>query len=146
MRIALIALIGVVAVSSVNSQPPTRQQPTALRVQPGLDSAIGAANPAQYRAVSGSRDWRNPWLDARDDGFRLKSRSSPKPRFVALSDLRRVLRELPVSDWPYGRVVVVQYPSIVPGDEKWIAAMRKNFSAAIELLAALDADWWGWPP
>jgi hypothetical protein len=76
-------------------------------------------------------------------GFNLRSLSTPEPRFVGLKDLRRVLTELPVSDWPYGRVVVVQMPSI--GGPS-IATMRPNISGAQEVLKALDADVWGWPP
>ena len=52
---------------------------------------------------------------------------------------------LPISDWPYGRVVVVQSPSIVPVDNQWIAALQRNIDGALEVCKALGADWWGWP-
>ena len=144
--VSMTFLITVALVGGIPASLVTLQQSQAVLRQPGLDVRIPAANPAQYRAILQSGDWRNPRLDVSNDGYRLKSISLPSGRFVAPGDLRRSLTDLPVGDWPYGRVAVVQSPSVTPGDQAWIAAMEKNFDTAVELLKALDADWWGWPP
>ena len=111
---------------------------------PKLDVRIPRANPKQYEAVLDGRNWRNPWIDAVQDGFWLRSRSTPQKKFVTLADLRRVLTELPVSDWPYGRVVVIQSPSIVGSLEQW-RVIDANVDAARKIATALDAESWGWP-
>lgn len=108
-----------------------------------LDRDIPAAQPTQYRAVAFG-DWKNPWVDVEDEGFRLRSLSIPEPRFIALTDLRRALTQLPTGDWPYGRVVVIQEPSISGHGSP--ESIRANFQAARGALAALGADWWAWPP
>jgi hypothetical protein len=64
---------------------------------------------------------------------------------VLFKDLRRVLTELSISDWPYGRVVVVQSPGIVEADDEWIAALNRNIDEARTLIKALGADVTGWP-
>jgi hypothetical protein len=140
-----IAVLGIVPFGNSIASSLRDLQPPAVGVEPRLDARIGAPNPAQYRAVRNAREWRNPFLDVSNDGFRLRSISSPEPRFVALANLQRVLTELPLGDWPYGRVVVVQTPSIVPADDQWIAAMTRSMEAAKRILTVLDASWWAWP-
>jgi hypothetical protein len=110
-----------------------------------LNPRIPRSKPAQYRAVREPREWRNPRLDVTDRGFELRSRSLREPSFVPLEDLRRVLTELPLTDWPYGRVVVVQNPGIGPADPEWWQAVKQNADGARKVLRALGADDWGWP-
>lgn len=148
MRTVAIAIICVAAAGLVSTLYPTlagAQQHSTGPAEPKLDPQIGAPDPVQYRSVRDAREWRNPYLDVSNSGFLLRSTSAQRPIFVAPSDLRRVLAELPTSDWPYGRVVVVQSSSITPADTEWIAAMRRNVDVAIEVLAKLGADWWAWP-
>ena len=113
---------------------------------PKLDPRISRADPKHYRAVLDARDWTNPWVDVTNNGFWLRTRSAPERRFVGHAELRAVLTELPVRDWPYGRVVVIQQPEIVADDPEWLSALHANFVAAREVAAVLDADWWAWPP
>ena len=142
--IRVIALLAAGFVASASVYVPGRSGPqqTAIRSEPRLDSRIPAPDRSQYRAIREARAWRNPYLSISNRGFELRSLSAPEPRVVVLNDLRRVLTELPVSDWPYGRVVVVQMPSI--GGQS-IAAMQRDIQEAREVLKALDADEWGWP-
>jgi len=144
MRMLSLMTAGLVA--TVNSFVPSlvEMPPQApIAGEPRLDRRIAAPNPSEYQAIREQRDWRNPYLSVTKGGFNLRSLSTPEPRFVVLKDLRRVLTELPVSDWPYGRVVVVQLPSI--GGPS-IEMMRPDRKGAYEVLKALDADVWGWPP
>jgi hypothetical protein len=120
-------------------------QPPAALAERRLDVRIPPPDPALYRAIRQPRDWRNLWLDVSNRCYRLRSISLPSGRFVAPADLRRALTDLPVGDWPYGRVAVDQSPSIVPADKAWIAAMHRNVDTAIDLLRVVDADWWRWP-
>ena len=144
----VVSFLAVMFVASVNGLGPRLlelSQQAAIQSEPQLDTRIPAPNRSQSRAVREEREWRNPRLLASNRGFELRSLSAPEPRVVLLKDLRRVLTELPIRDWPYGRVVVVQSPSIVPADDEWIAAMQRNIDEARRVLKALGADDWGWP-
>jgi hypothetical protein len=148
MRTVAIVIICVAAglVSTLCPTSAGAQQPSTDRAEPGLDPQIREPDAVQYRSVRDAREWRNPYLDVSNSGFLLRSASTRRPIFVAPSDLRRMLAELPIGDWPYGRVVVVQLPSIVAADAEWIAAMRRNADVARRVLAKLGVDAWGWPP
>lgn len=142
MRTASIVFLSTVAlIISLGALP----QVSPELAKAGLDLRIPAPDPAQYRAIREAPDWLNPYLDVSNDGYRLTSISLPDGKFVAPEDLRRALTELPIGDWPHGRVAVVQSPSVVPGDEEWIAEIRRNVDTAIKILMALDADRWAWP-
>jgi hypothetical protein len=145
MRLILILALTLEVSAPVLTSRSLAQHPTEDRAEPVLDRRIRAANRSRYRAVRDEREWRNPHLLASGLGFELRSLSAPKPQQVALSELRRVLTGLPISDWPYGRVVVVQSPSIVPVDDEWRAALQRNIDGALAVCKALGADWWGWP-
>lgn len=144
MRMWIVAL-GLVAFVDGFAAEALESQERAAQAEPRLSVRIPPADRTRYKAVRDSGDWRNPYLLASATGFELKSGSSPKPRAVSLKDLRRELTDLPISDWPYGRVVVVQSPSIVPGDTAWIEAMKRNVDGALEILKAIGAEAWGWP-
>jgi hypothetical protein len=120
------------------------QQEAAIRSEPRLDRRIPAPYRSEYAAIR-QEHWRNPYLLASATGFELRSLSAPEPRVVLFKDLRRVLTELSISDWPYGRVVVVQSPGIVEADDEWIAALNRNIDEARTLIKALGADVTGWP-
>jgi len=143
MRLVVVVLATFLGAFATNLSE--SREHAATQSQPQLDTRIPAPDRARYRAIQNEREWRNPYLLVSNQGFELRSLSEAKPRIVRLPNLRRVLTELPLSDWPYGRVVVVQSPSIVPGDEEWIAAMRHNIAEARKVLEALGADEWGWP-
>jgi hypothetical protein len=140
LAVFLFSLLGV-NVTALNESGQQR----AARPEPTLDARISAPDRTRYRAVRDSHDWRNPFLFASATGLELTSISIPQPRFVAMTDLRRVLADLPITDWPYGRVAVLQSPSIVPGDQQWIRALQLNIERARTILGALSVDEWGWP-
>lgn len=77
--------------------------------QISLDSAIPSADPAKYESIREGSDWRNPYLVIRPDGVEL-SAGSPvsQRRIVSTDELARTLASLPLSAWPYGRVVAMQ--------------------------------------
>jgi len=81
-----------------------------------LDPRIPAANQSQYERHT--RDWRNPFLVVVRDGLELKSPAiEGGEKTITLDRLRDSLKELPVSAWPYGRVVGWSEISIRSGDD-----------------------------
>lgn len=140
--LALLANMAMLPSPDTTWRPPQRS--SVKPSEPSLDVRIRTADPDQFRAIRDPRDWRNPWVDVEAAGYRLRSRSVPRGRLVPPSLLRRALVDLPVDDWPDGRVVVIQPPGIVSVDD--IGASRAHFDRARQILAALEVYWWGWPP
>src|SRR5690242_16903986 len=79
-----------------------------------LSPAIGPPNVARYRSIRDARDWRNPILVVEDDGVSISANGASNPTHVAIEDVKRFLVRLPVSAWPYGRVVAQTDQHILP--------------------------------
>jgi hypothetical protein len=106
------------------------------RQSSGLDPRIPAANPSQYEHA---RDWRNPKLIVLRDGITLISPAiEGGEKTVTLDHLRDSLKELPLSAWPYGRVVVWQESSLRASDDDQV--IRKNWGIMLEILESMDID------
>ena len=121
----------------------TAQRDSAANDQ--LDPRIPSARPRQYEAVLVAKDWRNPYLVIGPDSIELIAIGLPSRRTtVASTDLQRTLASLPVTAWPYGRVVAVQEDSIrVPErDDKPIA---DNLNATLAILKRLQVRVERWP-
>ena len=123
----LVAIVNVSAAATVSTgrlTPGTTQQ--VVRAGPTLDKRIRRADGRRYQAVPSEEEWRNPFMLLTDRGLQLRSLSRPEPRVVAFTDLREALAALPVGDWPYGRVAVLQSPGIGSIDAAWVAAVERN--------------------
>src|SRR5262245_5174466 len=90
-----------------------------------LNARIGPANPALYRPVGDASDWKNPCLVVRRDGIEVIASGFLSGRkTIAPTELQQTLIDLPLTAWPYGRVVAVQEIGIRAtdrGDDKSIA-------------------------
>jgi hypothetical protein len=107
-----------------------------------LDSRIGTANVSLYRSIRDSNEWKNPFLIIRPDGIEVITSGIPSGRrVVASSELRRTLVDLPVTAWPYGRVVAVQEIKIRAADKK----AERVIEAASAILKALRITIERWP-
>jgi hypothetical protein len=104
-----------------------------------LDQRIPAANPKLYEHVRDAKEWRNPILVVYSDGIRLMSSAiDGGEKTVRLDQLKDSLKELPVSAWPYGRVVGWGENALRSGDDDQI--IRRNTERMQEILAAMDVD------
>jgi hypothetical protein len=88
-----------------------------------LSSQIGPAAPQRYKSIRDAKDWGNPYLMIRREGIEVIAKGLPFGRqTVTAADLQRTLIALPVTAWPYGKVVAVQDIGIrAAGDEQPIA-------------------------
>ncbi len=133
-----MALISCVS-SLVLSAP---AQPHSSR----LDPRIGPARPQLYRSIRDGKDWKNPKLVILRDGIEVIARGLPSDRrtVVAAADLQQTLIHLPVSAWPYGRVMAVQEIGIRQVDRSDDKAIADNLEAALAVLKTLQvmADRW----
>jgi hypothetical protein len=112
----------------------------------GLNPRIGPAVPQKYRAIRDSRDWKNPILIVGRDGVELRTMSVvPGTNIVTIADLRQSLIDLPLSAWPYGRVVALQTGGILAGEPGETEALATNREAALAILKSLRVKVEQWP-
>src|SRR4051794_22002243 len=100
-----------------------------------LNAAIGPAHPQRYKFIDDARKWQNPILVISGDGIQVISKGLPSgERTVAPPDLRRTLIDLPVTAWPYGRVVAVQDNGLHPADLSDGPAITSNRNVTLAIL------------
>ena len=111
-----------------------------------LNAQIGSANPRLYSAIRDWKEWKNPYLVIRRDGVEVIATGlAPSSRNVALTDLQRTLIELPVTAWPYGRVVAVAEISIRAADRSDERPITDNLNTTLSLLKKLQVAVERWP-
>jgi hypothetical protein len=143
MRLVLAVLClvtsGVVVVGGSQNLLAQRQE--------RLNSRIPAPIRAKYKGIRDAKDWLNPKITIRSDGVEISNSAIPGgQKTVALGDLRRVLVTLPVSAWPYGRVVLASDIGLRSGDRSEDKLIGRNHVEAENILKLLgiEIDWW--PP
>jgi hypothetical protein len=110
-----------------------------------LNSKIGPAAPEKYQALRDAKDWRNPFLTLCADGVHLAAPAT-QAVVVATPELRAALIRLPVSAWPYGRVVAVQDCSVAMPEEDPYDRVRRLVDVGAELIAlGVEIDRWPHP-
>jgi hypothetical protein len=138
--LALVLTIGVT--SALAGRPRQDDSGQAGR----LNARISPANPRRYKSVHDAEKWQNPILVIRADGIQVISKGLRSGDLtVASNDLRRTLIDLPVTAWPYGRVVVVQDIGIHPSDLSDGPAITNNRRVTLAILKTLDVTVEEWP-
>ena len=111
-----------------------------------LDARIGPANPERYKGIREATDWANPYLIVRYDGVEVIAKGlTDGRRLVAAADVGRTLVDLPVSAWPYGRVVAIQEVGIRRGDGDDQPAVADNLKVTIANVMVLNVTVERWP-
>ena len=88
-----------------------------LEASNSITARIPAADPEKYQGIHDGKDWRNPYLIVRAEGIEIVGVSdgtNPLTLDAALAGLER----LPVSAWPYGRVVAIQDSGIATSENQ----------------------------
>jgi hypothetical protein len=116
-------------------------------VQTGrLNPRIGPAAPERYKSIRDAKDWENPYLVIRREGIEVIAKGLASGRkTVAAAELEQTLIELPLTAWPYGRVIAVQENSIRAGDRSDDKLIADNLEAALAILKKLKATVDRWP-
>ena len=120
-------------------------QNSLAQTQKRLNPKIPAPIRAKYTAIRDAQYWLNPKITIRAEGIAVVSRGLPLGgKTVATSELRGLLLSLPVSAWPYGRVVLASDTGIGRGDGSDIEPIKRNHIAAEKVLKKLNVemDWW----
>jgi hypothetical protein len=130
-------LIFMSALAGCTNQP-TPQEPDPQTIL----QAIPPADSAKYQHIRDMRNWRNPYLIVRADGVALYDSADSAEILLKPEDLLAALAKLPVSYWPYGRVVAAQENGI-RGSAQDGVAIRRNKGIVGGLLqgAHIAVEW-----
>jgi hypothetical protein len=108
-----------------------------------LDPAIGPPVPEKYTSIRDARDWQNPYLSVCGQGVIVYVRSVKRlSDTVPIERLRTTLLNLPVTAWPYGRIVALTDCSIEdPGDTDGRKRRMRDVEGVLKALG-LEIDRW----
>ena len=123
------------------SKPPQPDASTASQVrQPTGLERIPLPDPIKYPPVRNMSGWQNPYLIVREDGIGFLDLSNREIHLLTQEEVPAELVALPLSAWPYGRVVLVAQaiPKNPSADTK--ANLRKNRALLLGTLKELDVQ------
>jgi hypothetical protein len=115
VAVSLAALVGCSSQSNA-AKPPAPEE---------ILQAIPAADPAQYDHIQSMKQWRNPYLIVRSDGVALYDSADSAEIILKPDEVLAALARMPVSNWPYGRVVAATEIGVRNSEQDGIA-LRRN--------------------
>jgi hypothetical protein len=128
------SLLGLISCKRENVEAPSGVQ---------LDSRIPPADPDKYKSVIDASNWANPYLVVSQEGVEVMSKTlGPKGKLIPVKDLQKTLLWLPVTAWPYGRIVVVSTPGVL-GDNPGL--QQQNMYKTEQILNSLRIRMERWP-
>lgn len=115
-----------------------------VELQPSnpLTQRIADADPKVYQGIRDGKSWRNPYLIIRADEIEVAGATGVKGP-ISVDDVTQFLEGLPVSAWPYGRVVAVQDSRVVrsEAEEPQIEANRDRLRKQLDDLGVIVNPW-----
>lgn len=109
-RITIVTFLVCVASFGASPQSLTKQSTLSA---PSLKARIPSPKRSIYGALRDARDWKNPFLIAKEDGIEIRKNGDDYAApVVSVEDAMRFLEHLPKSAWPYGLVVGVEEQSV----------------------------------
>lgn len=108
-----------------------------------LSSQVKPANRTQYKSVLDASRWANPYLVVQQEGVEVVSpTTTPNRKLIPVENLQKTLLELPISAWPYGKVVAWQENG-ARGDNPRL--QKQNKADAERILKSLQVEIERWP-
>ncbi len=131
-------LLGILAACSkpeVPAAPPAEETklPSGLERIPGPD-------PTTYPRLQEMNQWKNPQLVVREDGIGLVDFDNHEVRILTPEQIPAELATLPLSAWPYGRVVLVGQAAPSDSSEQTKARLRETRGLLMGTLKELQVQ------
>ncbi|PYV36640.1 MAG: hypothetical protein DMG06_30280 [Acidobacteria bacterium] len=105
-----------------------------------LDPRIGPPDLTKFRS-NGAIDWQNPYIIISTSGLAVRWYARSKDyQIIGPDELAAYLVHLPLSAWPYGKLVAVQLDG-VGGMEGSFKENRRKTEAILRYLG-ITIDWW----
>ena len=106
-----------------------------------LDPRIPAAAHEKTASIRDAHDWVNPYCVIRSDGVSLRT-NSQEYESVPIDELANRLSRLPLTAWPYGRIVAVQEIGIGSGDDNALIKRNRATLEKVLMSMGLTINWW----
>lgn len=139
MRVLRLGLIAATVAGLISCAAP--KTPDAAALEASATARILAVPPAseKYRTMADRKGWRNPYLILRPDGVALLDPDNHLERILKPGELTQALGNLPLSAWPYGRVVAVTEVTLrnSPDDDVKIRKNRALVAGTLESMQVL---------
>jgi hypothetical protein len=133
--IVCLLLVALIACS----KPPVETPAPEAKTETGLER-IPAPDPTKYPSIREMSGWQNPYLVVREDGIGFVDLSNREIHILKPEEIPAELVALPLSAWPYGRVVLVaQAVPKVPTDQTKVR-LRENRALLLGTLKELDVQ------
>jgi hypothetical protein len=87
---------------------------------------IPDADPAKFPKFEDLSGWQNPYFVVREDGVGLVDLANHEVHILTPEQIPAELATLPLSAWPYGRVVLVTQATPKNPSDQAKAELRKN--------------------
>ncbi len=131
----LLATLCLCACTSNQVEAPAPDAATLLQ-------AIPVADRAKYERIQDMRNWRNPYLVIRTDGVGLLDPADNAEIVLKPEEVLDRLARLPVSAWPYGRVVAATENGVRASEQDSVAIRRnKGIVGGILQGAHIAIEW-----
>ena len=142
--IAIIFLIFAASGRIASMQGEAAHTPSQSTQAGRLDPRIKPAVAERYKAIRNATKWENPYLMVGPDNIVVRAKGLAGLKIVVPDALEQTLLELPITAWPYGKVVAVQENGdrADKSDDKPIA---DNVAAARATLKKLGVTFDKWP-
>lgn len=113
-------------------------------VKSELDPRIPPPDPKKYGYLQDNMTWENPFLVIERNGvsFKAQAASIIEWQHISLDKLTSSLVNLPLTAWPYGKVVAVSEASL--GSSNDFKEIKRNKTEAERILKSLgvEINWW----
>ncbi len=111
-----------------------------------LDQRIAKATPESYKGILDAVEWQNPFITVGAEEIQLTCHAaSIEYKTMRTEDLARELSVLPLSGWPYGRVVAVSESGVRGVGDDDTPLIKQNLAKVREILDSLGVSIEGWP-
>lgn len=117
--VALVVLVLTMAACTPREKVQAPDPAALLQSVPQADSK-------KYGSIVDMRNWRNPYLLVRTDGVALLDPANSEEVLLKPDEVLGALARLPLSAWPYGRIVAVQENGLRASPQDDIAIRRNR--------------------
>lgn len=117
----------------VPAPPPETAAPHAT----GLER-VPEPDPTKYPRMEDLPQWKNPQLVVREDGIGLIDLENREIHILKIEQVEAELVSLPISAWPYGRVVLLSQAAPSDGSEQAKIRLRENRGLLVGTLKNLQ--------
>ncbi len=139
MRTFLVLILLVTLAACTKPAAPVPSNSVETPAETGLEH-IPEPDAGKIPRMEDLPHWKNPQLVVREDGIGLVDAENHEIHILKLEQVEAELVSLPVSAWPYGRVVLLSQAAPLDNSEQAKARLRENRGLLVGTLKNLQVQ------